>query len=291
MSNDTTKQNPGLSRRQLLATAGAAGAALTLGAMPSRAIAQSPTPSRALDVAILQFALQLEYLEAAFYLAAIGQPNVPGGGNARVVGGRQVNFQTPEIEAYANEIARDEKAHVVFFRNALAENSTPRPAINFTDAFDAAAQAAGLGPGFDPFADEVSFLLGAFVFEDVGVTAFKGAAPLIKNRRVLESAAGVLAVEAYHAGIIRTVLFNLGGQALAAASAISDARDSLDGPSDLDQPITINGRANIVPTDRNGLAFSRTASQVLKIVFLTSQNGVTSGGFFPDGVNGTIKST
>ena len=292
--DNTLAPHPNLTRRQMLGGIGlaGAGAALTLGTGGFAGSAMAaPTPSPQLDTAILQLLLQLEYLEAEFYCRAAGLDSVPGSGNAPVVGGRKVNFQTPAIAAYANEIARDEKAHVRFLRNALGENSTPRPPINFTDAFAAAAQAAGLGAGFDAFANEVNFLLGAFVFEDVGVTGYRGTTPLIQNKTVLSSVAGILAVEAYHAGNIRTVLFNLGGAAVEAANAISDARDSLDGPGDLDQKITFEGQANIVPTDRNGLAFTRTASQVLRIVFLTPNTGVSSGGFFPNGVNGTITTT
>ena len=73
-------------------------------------------------------------------------------------------------------------------------------------------------------------MLGAYVFEDVGVTAYSGAAPLIQSKTYLAAAAGILAVEAYHAGNIRTVLFDEGqGPATAAISAV---RAALSGAND-----------------------------------------------------------
>jgi hypothetical protein len=247
------------------------------------------------DGAVLNFALNLEYLEAEYYLrgvfgeglkdSQIGGAGHPGG----VVGGRKVKFESKLGKQYATEIANDERAHVDFLRSALGDAKVARPAINLTDAFNAAATAAGLikpGQSFDPFANEDNFLLGAFVFEDVGVTAYKGAAPLISNKTYLEAAAGILAVEAYHAGIIRTVLLSKGLQV--PAGAISDARDSLDGKSDLDQGIVDgDGNANLVPTDANSIAFSRSAGQVLNIAYLNPA-AVDKGGFFPEGVNGEI---
>ena len=94
---------------------------------------------------------------------------------------------------------------------------------------------------FNPYANPNDFLLGAYLFEDVGVTAYKGAAPLLTSKVFLEAAAGILAAEAYHAGLVRTVLYARGvGTAalLTASSRISDARDALDQGGDTDQGLT-----------------------------------------------------
>lgn len=246
------------------------------------------------DFAILNFALNLEYLEAEFYARAVtgfGLPDAITGGlgeRGQVVGGSRVRFETPAIRNYAIEIAADEIDHVNFLRRTIGSQKVAEPAINLRDSFKAVGAAAGLGQTFDPFANERNFLLGAFIFEDVGVTAYKGAAPLINNKTYLEAAAGILAVEAYHSGNIRTSLVAMGLEI--PSVKISDARDSLDGPDDLDQGVLRNGRTNIVPSDSSGLAFSRSAGQVLNIVYITPE-AATQGGFFPEGVNGPINTS
>ena len=45
-----------------------------------------------------------------------------------------------------------------------------------------------------------------------------------------------------------------------------------------------------MPTDRNGIAFSRSADQVLNVVYLNPAK-VKKGGFFPKGVNGVINTS
>ena len=281
-------------RRVFLKSAGVAG----LGAVGGAALAgvginpaSAAAPS---DGAVLNFALNLEYLEAEFYSHAAFGHGLGGnltsgkGRHGGVVGGRKVDFASKKIWRIAKEIAHDEVAHVKFLRSALGGAKVARPQIDLKSSFTAAAQAAGLigkGDTFDPFANEDNFLLAAYIFEDVGVTAYKGAAPLIKNATYLDAAAGILAVEAYHAGIIRTSLYDkdLG----AATRAISNARDSLDGRTDLDQGIKKMGMANLVPTDKNSIAYSRTAGQVLNVVYLNPKS-VGKGGFYPHGVNGAI---
>jgi hypothetical protein len=273
-------------RRHLMLTAAAITAAASL---PQGAAAQSAS-----DANILNFALNLEYLEAEFYLRAafgrgLGDGDIRGFGTlGAVVGGSQVPFATPIIREYAEEIALDEENHVKLLRRALGSARAARPRIDLDTAFTTAARAAGLiGPTetFNPFADENSFLLAAFIFEDVGVTAYKGAAALIDDKGVLDAAAGLLAVEAYHAGEIRTLLVSRSLEG--AAQKISDLRDAADGPDDLDQGLRRNGRVNIVPTDRNGLVFSRSTDQVLNIVYLGG--GAAGFGFFPNRLNGAIQ--
>jgi hypothetical protein len=246
------------------------------------------------DSAILNFALNLEYLEAEFYAHAVSGQGLPDsmtsgtGQMGPVDGGREVMFQSNSIRQFATEIARDEQEHVSFFRNALGSAAVARPAINIQQSFSDAASAAGLvseGETFDVYASEDNFLRGAFLFEDVGVTAFKGAAPLISNKTYLEAAAGILATEAYHAANVRTVMFDRG--MADDANAISMARDSLNGASHMDQGLTVDGQANITPNDDNGITFGRTPGQVLNIVYLNPDKA-SSGGFYPNGLNGEL---
>ncbi|HEX2223246.1 MAG TPA: ferritin-like domain-containing protein [Thermoanaerobaculia bacterium] len=291
------------SRRKLMAGMGFS-ALGWLGASALRA--QSPLPEEpgeidsgeealtANDINILNFALNIEYLGAEFYLRAVtgsglSADDVTGQGNlGNVQGGSAVPFQNPRFRDYAEEIARNERAHVQFLRATLGENAVARPEIDLQQGFTLAARAAGLiGPTqqFNPFANEVNFWLGAFMFEDVDVTAYKGAAPLLSERPIVEAAAGILAVEGYHAGLIRTVLYEL--REHETTRAISNLRDQADGFGDRDQPIRLQAHANIVPTDGNGLAFSRTPQQVLSIVYLGGEPN--NFGFFPERVNGAIR--
>ncbi len=329
-------------RRDLFkAVLGAAAVGAGAFAFATPAAAQAVT-----DNDILNFALNLEYLEAQFYsYAAFDAPiaanlqtgvGTQGGVDMPAAGvagrPRRVDFTgDPLVGQYAREIAADEIAHVAFLRAALTTAAVAQPRINIsgdaTGAFTAAGRASGVvtptGPGgtflptdvFDPYASPNNFLLGSFIFEDVGVTAYKGAAPLLTSKVFLEAAAGILAVEAYHASIVRTSLYARGLNTPAlidATEKIAAARDSLDGAPAEDPvrgisarddqgiaPVTIpsstiiptSGTAsNIAPLNVNGLAYSRTAAQVLNIVYL-NRASVTLGGFFPAGVNGTIRAS
>lgn len=277
-----------------LMAAGAAALGMGVGVAPAEAAAAIN------DTTILNFALNLEYLEAEFYLRAafgrgLADTDVSGTGTRGMVSipkntrpGNYPKQLSAAVLNYAKEIAADEENHVKFLRAALGSARVARPAINLDSSFTAAARAAGLISStrtFNPFDNDTNFLLSAFIFEDVGVTAYKGAARLIKNPDVLEAAAGLLAVEAYHAGAIRTLLVGKG--LFDAAQKISDLRDGADGASDLDQGIGTAARYNVVPTDGNGLAFSRSPGQVLNVVYLGTSASAAS--FFPNRLNGDVR--
>jgi hypothetical protein len=141
------------------------------------AVAVGPYVRRALaasggsDVEILNFALTLEYLEARFYEEAKSRVKANG-----------------ELKSLVNLLAEDEQQHV--------------------EALAATVKQLGGKPVMEPkfnfdYSGTGGFLKLAQTFEDVGVSAYNGAAPMIKSKEVLAAAGGIVQVEARHAAAIR----------------------------------------------------------------------------------------
>ena len=300
MSNIESNVVPGptvraSSRRDAVVAGGMALASVLLA---RNAFAQSTAVT---DTDILNFALNLEFLEAQFYTLAttgmtldqVGLSTKSGsgtaGGTITVKTNPAVPFTTPLLQQFAAEVTADEQRHVKFLQSALGTSAVAMPNIDLMNSFNALAAAAGLGSSFDPFASETNFLLGAFIFEDVGVTAYQGAAGLISNKTYLNKAVGIHNVEAYHAAGIRTRIFQAGAAVQSASQAIAATRAKLDGSNTDDIGVGVNaGAATIVDNDANGMTYARTTSQVLSIVYGGGAAGV-GGAFYPNGMNGTIK--
>lgn len=263
-----------LSRRDFakkmgLTSAGLVGASMLGGTILTGALqsaqAQSSTTaasSTITDADILNFALNLEYLEAEFYTKAVTGKDLVQSGlipssaqTGSTYGGEQVNFgSSPQIKMIAEQIMKDEQEHVKFLRSALGSSAVKKPAINL-----------GATGGFATYQ---AFLKLARDFEDVGVSAYGGAAPLIKSSTYLAAAARIALTEAEHSGVIRLKLVLTGLQ--------EPPVDSQDVPPTWEHLFSVT-------TD--GFAIVRSPQQVLHIVYA---GGTNSGGFFPDGVNGNI---
>lgn len=254
--------------RKLGIASAALGAAGTIGV--KQADAQTST-----DIAVLNFALNLEYLESEFYTYAttgnsitaygVGINGVANGTNPTAggytIGGSQVTFSNNLVfsSAIALEIAADERAHANLLRGALGNLAIAKPNINLN--------ALGFG-----FGNQNDFLKLARIFEDIGVTAYAGAAPLLSSA-VIGTAAKILAAEADHVSNIRLQIARLGIQ----TAPPLDGVDILPPPSNPNQYFSL---------DANGLAKTRTPQQVLYLAY-GNKVGVSQGGFFPTGANGT----
>ena len=250
------------SRRSLLMGAGALAATAAVSGTRNAVAAVPATPT---DVQVLNFALNLEYLEAQFYTlategvtadkstrgSAIALPSGSGSVTTKssAAVSTKVTFSNASVAAYALETALEERKHVLYLQGALGSSAVAQPAINLLTSFATLGGLLGV-PGFDPFTTDLNFLLGAYIFEDVGVTAYHGGALYITNKGqtsttpdYLTPAAGIHAVEAYHGGLIRTTLalFDAGlvtlgtadqalkGQAVNLTTGISNLRATLDG--------------------------------------------------------------
>jgi hypothetical protein len=295
--NITLSDEKKSSRRSAMLLGGAALAGLALSR--NKAFAQASTAVT--DNDILNFALNLEFLEGQFYTLAttgmtLSQAGIStsggdgtAGGTVTVKANAQVPFQDPLLKQLAAEITMDEQNHVKFLQSALGSAAVAQPNIDLMNSFNALASAAGLGSTFDPFASETNFLLGAFIFEDVGVTAYQGAAELISSKTYLDKAIGIHNVEAYHAAAIRTRIFQAGTTAQSISQAIAATRAKLDGTGNDDIGVGItNGAATIVDNNAQGMTYARTTAQVLSIVYGGGAAG-TGGAFYPNAMNGTIK--
>jgi hypothetical protein len=233
------------------------------------------------EVDILNFALNLEYLEAEFYTYAttgksiasfgVGIKGTSNGDNpangGTTKGGGKVSFSKEEsiLHDLATQIGADERAHVVLLRGALGSSAVAMPNIDLS--------ALGFG-----FGNQNDFLLAARILEDVGVTAYAGAAGMLKTPDIITAAAGLLGAESEHAAAIRTHIARL-----KIPTAAMDGVDLVPPPS---------GEARQVLSIKvnDGLVATRTAGEVLYLAF-GGKAGAKQGGFFPNGLNGTITSS
>lgn len=162
-----------------------------LGSMFEKAYAGSSLPTSRI-LSILNYALTLEYLEQEFYLTGLQKKGlIPS---------------TMEYLAF-NTIRHHELEHVEFLQTtikSLGGTPVPSPKFDYT-----AGSGSGNGPLADVFTNYETFLAVAQVFEDTGVRAYKGQAPLfVGGGALLAAALEIHSVEARHASTVRQFRYN-----------------------------------------------------------------------------------
>ena len=224
---------------------------------------------------VLNFALNLEYLEANFYLYAS-----TGAGLTATLNGAGVAVQGAPAKlpldsntlAVCKALAQDEVNHIADLRSAISSlGGTPiaQPLINLSANGAITTQA--------------QFLAAARQFTALGGSAYVGSAQLlVSNASVLTTAGQILGSEGQHAGALAYLCVT--------QNVVSPAIDAQDIPPTGTNYFTVDAK--------NALSPARNTSQVLGVAYAVStsatstpRTGVTMGGFFPNGVNGNVKST
>ncbi len=250
--------------------------------------AQSPAVPAIPDV--LNFALNLEYLEANLYaIVTTGSPiaaSLQGSAPGAIAGSPGKLTLDATTQALFQALAADEINHINDLRTAITSlNATPisQPAINY------AAKGA--------ITTQAQLLATTRQFTALGNSAYAGAAQfLVSNPAVLTTAAQILGAEGQHLGSVNYQCITQGVTA-SFSTNVAAYLDEQDQPPNPTQYFTVAlpGNAAGLPA---GIPPYRTTSQDLGVVYgismpttLNPPAGVSSGGFFPSGVNGNIKST
>lgn len=276
----------------------------------------TPTPSPSPSIGtqaerdLLNFALNILYLEAQFYsFAATGEglpaASLTGTGTAgTAVGGRRVYFNDVGVIEWYRKIRSDSLGHITLFRELLGAEAVAQPYIKLNAAggpFEVIGQRInfhlGLYDGFDPYASAEEFLLGCFYLTEPSLTLLKRIAWQMTTPALADAVAAVCTTKAGHAGVIRLNIYRrrsgYGSDITTMADRISEFREGLNNSGvDLDQGVTLpNGvssrRMNLLPSSPAGYLPERSPAEIRPIYYLAAP-GAAGGGFFPNGMNSNL---
>ncbi|MBB5726634.1 hypothetical protein FHS97_002577 [Sphingomonas endophytica] len=269
----------------------------------------------ATDTDYLNFLLQIQYLTAGFFWrsafgGSIASSLLTGAGSAgAITGGAQVQFTDDLFMQGLREVALAEVARLGQLRSLIGASVTAQPVISIAGGsgspFDAIASrdAFPSGTPFDPYASLENYLLGASALSYLCTSAARGIVFRLTTASNRDEILGIIGGKAYADTFFRLALWRAG----LSKSALYDtenkmvlARNKLNGGDGTyllaNYECGVGSAASPtivvldnVPNNANyGALLARTPDLVLNIAY-ASKTAVTSGGFFPGGVNGTIK--
>ncbi|KAA8536843.1 hypothetical protein F0562_029321 [Nyssa sinensis] len=262
------------------------------------------------DRDLLQFAENLEFLEAEFFLwGALGHgldgiaPELAMGGPPPIGGQKaKLDFLTENI---ITEFAYQEVGHLRILESTVG--GIPRPQLNlsapnFASVFDAAFGYA-LMPPFDPYHDSLSYMLASYVIPYMGLVGYVGANPIINGYQSKRLLAGLLGVESGQDAVIRMYLYERAKEVVHPyhhtvaefTIRISELRNRLAMCGIKDEGIIVplelgaenRTESNVLSANTDSISYSRTPGEILRVVYSSGDEHVP-GGFYPNGANGRI---
>jgi len=301
-----------LNRRHFITALGMTGAAAGAGLMSGCTTTSSVPVTTVVgtgQIDILNFALNLEYLQATFYSYVTTGADISAStgvtANSGAITGAPAQLavtasMTQQTIDLLNEVYFDELNHVIGLRNILGSAAISRPAINLA-AFGAITATNALSI--------------ARLLKDIGVTSYAGGIAGLTTSNATY-AAQILGAESFHSGALR--LISIQNPTIAAYKAAADGLDVP--PADIGATVATSGptaSGGFYPTyggaavpgtngtvstgtfigtpgtcGSNGFAYARTFHQVLALLYGTgtalAASGTIYGGFFPSGVNGNL---
>ncbi|KAL2341633.1 hypothetical protein Fmac_009573 [Flemingia macrophylla] len=273
------------------------------------AIARGATTPES-DNDLLEFPLNLEYLEAEFFLfGALGHgldvvaPNLTGNGPSPI-GAKLANLDKL-VRDVILQFAYQEVGHLRAIKSTV--KGFPRPLLNLSKESFAKIMDSAFGktltPPFDPYANSINYLLASYVIPYVGLTGYVGANPLLQNATSKKLVAGLLGVESGQDAVLRAFLYEhkalvvipYGVTVAEFTNRISALRNKLGNAGVKDEGLVVpieegaegKVKGNILAGDKESLAYGRTPEEILRIVYGSGDEHVP-GGFYPKGALGRI---
>ncbi|GLT67262.1 hypothetical protein SLA2020_395830 [Shorea laevis] len=262
------------------------------------------------DLDLLEFPLNLEYLEAEFFLyGSLGQgldkiaPNLTAGGPSPI-GARKANLDRLTNDVIL-QFAFQEVGHLRAIKKTV--KGFPRPLLDLSAESFAKVINSALGkplePPFDPYADSINYLVASYLIPYVGLTGYVGANPKLEGSTSRRLVAGLLGVESGQDAVIRGLLYERANEKVKPynitvaefTNQISRLRNELghgglkdEGlvvPKELGAEGKITG--NVLAGDEYSISYDRTPEEILRIVYGTGDEKAP-GGFYPKGADGHI---
>ncbi|KAA8545173.1 hypothetical protein F0562_019938 [Nyssa sinensis] len=262
------------------------------------------------DVDLLQFAQNLEFSEAEFFLwGALGYGLDRIAPQQAMGGPPPVGVQKANLDSLTRniitEFGYEEVGHLRILRETVGGIRRPLlnlSASNFAKLIDEAFGYA-LRPPFNPYGDSLSYMIASYLIPYMGLVGYVGSNPSLQGYQSKRLLAGLLGVESGQDAVIRMYLYERAEMVVSPYKItvaeftirISELRNKLAMCGIKDEGIRVplalgaerKTKSNVLSANTDSISYSRTPAEILRVLY-NSGNERVPGGFFPDGANGKI---